>query len=151
MSTIKMNWGARIALLYGGFVVLIVVLVTKSMREDFDLVSTDYYNKELAYQNVIEAGKNQATLSEPVKVYKDGSNVTIDFPAEFDGAVVEGNIQFYSKLNAKWDRSIPVAIDEQGNCSIPVDKLVNTIYTVKMDWRADGKTYYQETELNLAK
>ena len=64
---------------------------------------------------------------------------------------MEGNIQFYSKLNAKWDRSIPVAIDEQGNCSIPVDKLVNTIYTVKMDWRADGKTYYQETEINLAK
>ena len=63
-----MNWGARIALLYGGFVVLIVVLVTKSMREDFDLVSADYYNKELAYQNVIEAAKEQATLSEPVKV-----------------------------------------------------------------------------------
>ncbi|MBW7914094.1 MAG: FixH family protein [Taibaiella sp.] len=69
MSTMKFGWGSRIALLYGGFVVLIAALVTGSMRQDFDLVADDYYQQEIAYQNVLDAGKNQSALSAPVRVY----------------------------------------------------------------------------------
>ena len=77
MSAVKLNWGTRITVLYLGFVALIVFLVAGSMRQSFDLVSPDYYQKELEYQSVIEAGKNQAAVSSPVKVIPNADFVMI--------------------------------------------------------------------------
>lgn len=148
MSTIKINWGARIAVLYGGFVALIVILVAGSMRQDFDLVSKDYYSEEIKYQQVIDAGKNQATLSAPVSVHANETMVSIDFPSEFANKTLTGNIQFYAPVNAAWDKS--VKLDMAGNSiTIPRSELHATAYTIKMNWEADGKKYYQETSLNL--
>lgn len=148
MSVMKINWGAKIALLYGGFVALIVVLVAGSMRQDFDLVAPDYYSQEIKYQQVIDAGKNQASLSAPVSVHANETTVTVDFPVEFANKTLTGNIQFYSPVNAAWDKS--VKLDVTGNSiTIPRNELHATAYTIKMNWEADGKKYYQETSLNL--
>jgi hypothetical protein len=148
MSTIKINWGARIAVLYGGFVVIIVLLVAGSMRQSFDLVSPDYYGQEIKYQQVIDAGKNSATLSAPVAVKADAGQVIIDFPKDFSGKVLSGTVQFYSPVNAAWDKSIPMNVN---NNVMVVSKqaLQPTTYKVKMNWSCEGKQYYQESEINL--
>ena len=77
MTIIKIGWGTKITLLYLAFVVLIVTLVTKSMHQTFDLVSGDYYNQELKYQDVIDASKNQAGLSAPVRLYQEDKQLLI--------------------------------------------------------------------------
>jgi len=143
-----MSWGTKIAMLYGGFVALIVILVAGSMRQDFDLVAPDYYGQEIKYQQVIDAGKNQSTLSAPAAIYANGQMVTIDFPAEFSGKEVTGKIHFYSAVNADWDKIIDIT---PGNNSMTVARaqLHNTNYKVKLNWTCEGKTYYQETDLNL--
>lgn len=148
MSVMKINWGAKIALLYGGFVALIVILVAGSMRQDFDLVAPDYYSQEIKYQQVIDAGKNQAALSAPVSVHANETMVSIDFPAEFANKTLTGGIQFYSPVNAAWDKSVKLDITGN-NISIPCSELHATTYTIKINWEADGKKYYQETSLNL--
>lgn len=148
MSVMKINWGAKIALLYGGFVALIVVLVAGSMRQDFDLVSPDYYSQEIKYQQVIDAGKNQAALSAPVSVHANETMVSIDFPAEFANKTMNGTIQFYSPVNAAWDKTVKMT-NTGNSISVPRSELHSTTYTIKMNWEADGKKYYQETSLNL--
>ncbi|OSZ82409.1 hypothetical protein CAP35_03815 [Chitinophagaceae bacterium IBVUCB1] len=148
MSVLKMNWGAKIALLYAGFVALIVVLVAGSMRQDFDLVTPDYYGQEIKYQQVIDAGKNQAALSSPVSIHANETVVTIEFPNEFAEKVLKGNIHFYSPVNAAWDKT--VNINTVNNAmTIQRSELKTSNYTIKLDWEADGKKYYQETTLNL--
>ena len=44
------NWGWRIVILYSGFVLLILFLVYKTTTVNDDLVTTDYYAKELKFQ-----------------------------------------------------------------------------------------------------
>ncbi len=148
MSTMKINWGIRIAVLYSGFVILMVTLVTLSMREDFQLVSGDYYQKELRYQEIIDAGKNQAALSRPVILDADASEVAILMPEEFSGRQVKGNIEFFAASDAK--RDAVFELDIAGNRqTISRERLYPTHYQVKINWEADGKKYYQETALNL--
>lgn len=148
MSAIKLNWGGGIAVLYLGFVALIIYLVAGSMRESVDLVSADYYQKELKYQDVIEAGKNQAALSQPVAINTTAAEVAIQFPEEFAKDHITGTVQFYSPVNPAWD--VTEDIITAGNVyTIPRAKLRSTTYKVKMNWDVNGKKYYQESDLTL--
>lgn len=148
MSTIKLGWGGRIVILYGGFVILIVALVTGSMRQDFQLVSSDYYGDEIRYQNVIDAGKNQAALSAPVAIVADANTVDIELPQEFAGVPVTGEVHFYSPVNADWDKVIDMNTSNK-ILSIPRAQLHTTRYKVKITWNANNKDYYQESEIAL--
>lgn len=148
MSAIKMGWGLRIGILYGGFVILIATLVTLSMKQDFQLVSRDYYQKELKYQEVIDAGKNQAALTAPALVNVQQSQVQILLPEEFRGKSVTGSVEFYAAANAQWDKKLPISTSDN-TILIPRADLQPTSYTVKMSWEAEGKKYYQENKINL--
>jgi len=144
----KINWGVKIVILYCGFVALIVTLVVASMHQHFDLVSANYYDEEVAYQKVINAGKNDASLSSPIDVHANDSNVIIDFPAELNGVATSGGIQFYSPVNSAWDKDFPAKIVGH-SMHIDRSELRNTKYVLKIDLTAAGKKYYQETEINL--
>src|SRR5687767_9780108 len=102
--TTKIGWGTRVALLYGGFVAIIVILIVGSMRQDFDLVSKDYYAEEIAYQNTIDASKNQSALSRAALIAIGGDYITISLPQEFKHKVVSADLHFYSPVSASLDR-----------------------------------------------
>lgn len=148
MSTIKMGWGTKIALLYLAFAALIITLVVKSMHQSFDLVSKDYYSEELKYQQVINASNNQATLSAAVNIYQQDDNIDIQFPKEFTSSAFKGKAYFYSQANAEWDRTFDLNVIG-GHCMIPVNSLKATSYILKLLWAANGKDYYQETSIQI--
>jgi nitrogen fixation protein FixH len=148
MSTLKIGWGTRIALLYGGFVLVIATLVIGSFRQDFDLVSSDYYDQELRYQEVIDAGKNQADLSGAVALAEAKDKIVLTFPREFAGRTLAGTVTFYSPVDATWDRTFDIsAADNQ--MTIPVGQLHKTAYNVRIKWSAGDKSYYQETAVSI--
>lgn len=148
MSAVKINWGYKITGLYLGFMAIIITLVVSSFHQSFDMVSDDYYQKELAYQDVLDAGKNQATLSEPAHIYANETALIIDFPPELKGKSLSGKVQLYSPVDASWDKV--VAINTSANSmTVPRSELKNTKYTVKISWASEGKSYYQESDINL--
>lgn len=144
----KISWGLKITLLYSGFVALILTLVIASSHQHFDLVSKDYYADEIAYQKVLDANKNDAALASPVTVHADAQNVVIEFPAELKDKSLTGTVQFYSPVNAAWDRQFTVDV-VNGSMIISRDKLRDTRYTVKVSFTAADKKYYQESDINL--
>jgi len=144
----KIGWGWKIAILYGGFVILIGSLVYASNCQHFDLVSKDYYEEEIAYQKVIDAGKNQSALSQPLGVHANQKSVVIDFPEEFKGKALSGTVTFYAPVNSEWDRNFK--IESQNNCfTIDRNSLNNTRYTIKISCTVDGKNFYQESDILL--
>jgi nitrogen fixation protein FixH len=143
-----LSWGWKIALLYGGFMALIISLVVASSHQHFDLVSKNYYEEEIAYQKVIDAGKNQSALSHPMSIHADSKSVFVDFPDELKGKVLSGTVQFYSPVDAQWDRTFKIE-PQNNSIAIPRNALHNTRYTIKVSCVADGKNYYQESEIML--
>ena len=148
MSIMKMNWGTRIAMVYIGFVILMVTLVTMSMKQDFQLVSKDYYQKEITYQEVMDAGKSQSLLSQPVSFIVNEAMIGFGFPNEFIGKNINGTIEFYAAANSKWDAKFDF-VSEDNQFKIIRNKLFPTRYQVKINWEMDGIKYYQESLLNL--
>lgn len=148
MSTVNIGWGTRIAVLYGGFVIMMVTLVTLSIKQDFSLVSDEYYKEELAYQNTIDASRNSSALSEPATVSAYTKEVVVRFPQEFAGNSVAGTVHFYSPVATALDRKFDILLS---NNSMHIDRqqLAGSRYVVKLSWKANDKTYYQETDLNL--
>ena len=144
----KLGWGWKIAILYSGFVVMMLCLVIAANSQHFDLVSKDYYEEEIAYQKVLDAGKNQSALSHPLNILASDKAVTIEFPAEFKSKELSGDVQFYAPVNAEWDKDFK--INAQNNSfTIQRSALHNTKYTIKISCTVDGKNYYQESEILL--
>ncbi len=146
----KISWGFKITLLYAAFAAGIVTLVVASSRQKIDLVSKDYYEAELGFQKVIDASNNQSKLSHPVTVYANGSDVNFDFPAEFKGKIINGSVQFYSPANDAWDKKVDFKT-ENTTYAVQRSVLHNTRYTVKLSFAVDGKNFYQESDIQLAK
>src|SRR5579872_4725895 len=134
----KIGWGWRIAVVYGGFVVLISSLVYASSKQHFDLVSKNYYDAELAYQKVIDAGKNQSALSSAINVHANATAVTMDLPAEFNGKKVSGDVVFYSPVNSDWDCNFKIS-PQNNSITVLRSALRNTRYVIKISCTVDGK------------
>ncbi len=144
----KISWGWKVGLLYGSFVVLMLALVFAANHQHFDLVSKDYYDAEVGYQKVIDAGKNQSALSKPLAVHANETSVFIDFPDEFKYKKLAGMVLFYSPVNSEWDYNFRINTADN-SITVPRTALHNTRYTIKINCVVDGKNYYQESEIYL--
>jgi nitrogen fixation protein FixH len=138
-----MNWGVRIALLYGGFVAGVVGMVVFSSQQQIDLVRKDYYSAELKHQDRIDETDNAAALSEQVKLSRNASGVTIQFPAEMQDKTVTGTAYFYRPSDAKLDRTFTLKPDISG-LQLISGELMPGMYNVQVQWNAEGKNYFSE-------
>lgn len=144
----KIGWGWKIGLLYGGFVVMMVALVVASSRQNVDLVSNDYYVDEIKYQGVLDASKNEAGLSGSISVHADSGKVVIEFPAEFDKSIIKGNVVFYAANNKDWDRDMGISVNDN-RMIVPRSSLQRALYQLKVTYSVDGKDYYYQTQIDL--
>lgn len=148
MTTMKMNWGAKIAILYIGFVVMMVALIIASTKQKFSLVSGDYYKEEITFQDRIDATKNSNALVQNIGIEHSDNKVQINFPQEFAGKSIVGDVHFYSPLDDDYDRSFTLTLNNN-TMDIDAAELLPVFYKVKINWTVNGKAYYQETDLNL--
>ncbi len=142
-----MNWGYKIALVYGGFAAFIISLVVLCARQtDIHLVSPDYYKEEIAYQNQIDQLQNAHQLKERLQFhYKAPQQVLqLHFPAVADR---KGEILFFRPSDARKDLKMDVRTDAYGDQAIAVGILDKGLWKVKIRWQAGQKKYLEEETL----
>lgn len=145
-----MNWGKKIALVYLSFVAFMGFMVWKCLQQkDINLVSEDYYQKEIAYQNNIDQMNNTNQLSKELTFnYKpDSQQIMLNFPKESIGST--GEINFYRPSDAKKDFAVKLDIANAESQTIPVSTLDKGLWVVKVSWNKDGKGYYKEEKMVL--
>jgi hypothetical protein len=139
-----MNWGNRILLLYLGFVALIITLVVFSFSQKVDLVSPDYYARELNFESEIIKMKNEAALVEKPKVSLSNDQLLISFPAAFKDKKITGSVLVYKPSNANEDYT--QAIDcIKGEVKIATQNFSSGMRKVKITWKADSLYYLTES------
>jgi hypothetical protein len=145
-----MNWGKKIALVYLSFVAFMGFMVWKCLQQkDINLVSEDYYQKEIAYQDNIDQMNNTNQLSKELRFdYKsDNQQIMLDFPKESIGST--GEINFYRPSDAHKDFAVKLDIANAESQLIPVSSLDRGLWVVKVSWNKDGKGYYKEEKMTL--
>jgi nitrogen fixation protein FixH len=144
-----MSWGIRIGILYGGFVAMILFLVFRTMNEKIDLVSPEYYQEELKFQDQIDRQKQSASLDVQPSVEVREKNVAIKFPASIEPSAISGTIKFYRPSDSSKDFTTAMQVDPSGIQIIPSEKLITGIYEVQLTWSAGEKNYYNEISLYI--
>lgn len=140
----KINWGYKIAIVYLGFVALIITLVVVSMNQQVDLVSKDYYAKELAYQARIDKQHNTAALATSVECKVTGEGVLFRIPEEQSGKKITGSIYSYCPSDARSDFTEVLSVDEAGRQLLPLSRYHAGLYKVQIDWSDGEKDFYAE-------
>jgi hypothetical protein len=124
-------------------------MVTLSMRQKVDLVAKDYYKQELNYQDRIDRLNNTRKLETQLAWQLDGSEIVLQFPREFEGQKIEGNVFFFNTSDDTKDRSVLVAADSSGKQSIKTNMLRKGIYKMKIEWQAGAGKYYNEGVIQI--
>ena len=141
-----MNWGYKIVLVYLVFISGMLFMAFKSSEQDIELVTEDYYAKELVYQQKIDEIKRTASLSKPIEVNFNQQILTITFPDDFAAKKIKGSVTLYCPSNKKMDiqRSFD-SNEKKVVVMIPVTK--QGLHYVKLSWSAEGISYYFEKKI----
>ncbi len=139
---IKWNWGTKIFLAYTVFVGGMLFLVYLCTQQHFDLVRSDYYEAEIAYQKQMTSSENTLALGALPTIVDDGETIAIKLPAGM--AISNGEAFFYKPDNADLDKRF--AMDANG-VSVSKSALGRGAYTVKITWYSNGKEFYHEEKV----
>ena len=146
---IKFNWGTGIVLALLVMISGMLVLVSIAVRQDFDLVDKDYYQKSINYQQHIEKVGNTANLEKKIVFELSADSLKLTFPNLGNYQNITGKIHFYSPVEARRDFSLPAKPDSDYVQIISTKNLEKGRYLVKIDWKADDVGYYQEEEITI--
>lgn len=143
-----MSWGIRITILYLGFVAIILTLVITCFSHKSELVSKDYYIKELKFQEQIIAAANSEQLSQPITYKVLDRSVQLVLPKELLLHNLSGTVFFMRPSDSSKDKSIPLATDEEGIQMIDPG-FVKGVYKMQISVKSGNKNYFKEAVISF--
>ena len=145
----KINWGTGLVIgmvLFIGFIVFLVVKMTTNDKLNHDLVTEEYYKRELAYQEEIDAEKNSLSLSQKITGKRVAAGWQLTFPNEIDLSEVEGTVFLYRPSNKKLDFELPIQ-GSGSNLLIPDKNLLDGRWNITIAWSLDNNKYLYKNEI----
>jgi hypothetical protein len=141
-----MDWGKGILLTIISFVALIMTLVVISVRMDgIELVTENYYQAEINYQDRIDQESSALRLDRTVITYHSiDKNLVLDLP---NGTI--GKLQLFRPSDATLDREIAVNVLDTNHTSVSLNDLKQGYWKVQLSWTEAGKNYYEEKKITL--
>lgn len=142
-----MSWGTKIALFYSCFVVILVSLVVSSFSNKHQLVTEDYYGKELVYEAHQAAVRNAAKLTAGIEIQyqAETQEIQIHYPEAL--TEITGNIVLYRPDNSALDHQIEIIPDVSRKQIIHTTTLLPGTWRIQIDWESGGIPYYTEEKV----
>lgn len=150
MSTArKLNWGTGIVIAFVVFGVGLAVMILVALSSPTDLVADDYYQRGLEYEGRIQSIRRAESAGSPMTVTGATGRLTISLPELARTGQVRGTVTLYRPSDRAMDFAEPLNLDSAGTMRIESRRLLPGLWTVKVDWVADGTEYYEESKLVL--
>jgi nitrogen fixation protein FixH len=139
-----MNWGWKIAIFMGIYMTGIISVVWFAMSEDVNLVTENYYQQELAYEEQILRLRNTEGLTQK-PTFSFSSNkkyVVLTFP---EGVTPDnGKITLYRPSDFTQDRKFKLDLDEANQQGFVTASLMPGLWKAKLQWQQGDKSFFQE-------
>ncbi len=139
-------WPIGITLTLLVFVGFLVGSLLYSRTIPENLVTENYYENSIHFQQQIDRVKRTGDLLEGVKWQHQPSqkSVIIQLPSQARSASTNGTITLFRPSDAKQDRAIPLNIDQDGKQVLNVADLEKGFWRAFISWRDNEKEYYTE-------
>lgn len=139
-----MNWGYRIVVAFGLGVAFILFLVWKTMQVDIEMVESNYYEKEMAFNGKLQATANANALPTKVSVVKQDQQIFLKIDSTTAAAITTAEVHFYNPASEKSDKKLNIAASNNGVYVFPVAQFNKGKYIAKISFTSAGKNYYAE-------
>jgi nitrogen fixation protein FixH len=139
-----MNWGYRIAIVLGVYMIGVSSVVWYAMTLDVNLVAEDYYQQELAYEEQIIRLKNTEALPEkPTFTFSgDRKFIVLAFPEGLNPD--DGQITLFRPSDFTQDRKFKLKLDEANQQGFVTVSLLPGLWKAKLLWEKGDESYFQE-------
>lgn len=140
----KISWGVGITISIIVFMLLSIWLIYFSFNQDVNLVRDDYYEAEVQYNETMEKVKRTNELKENLKISIVENNIQLQFPNNLNYKNIGGNIFLYRPSERNLDLTIPIKIDSNYFQTISTNNLLQGMWKIKIDWKADSVAYQND-------
>ena len=145
----KWNWGTGIVIVMACFISFILYFVIRMSTEEaysHDLVTEEYYAKEMVYQQEIDAEINTNNLNTKIGSKKVREGWMLTFPDELDPTKINGKVFLYRPSNQKLDFDIPLEL-KSPDLLIPDKNLIDGRWNITIDWTYKGTSFMYKEEI----
>ena len=146
-----MNWGHKILIVIILFLVAMLSMVFLASMQTNEMIDDQYYQKELAYQQVIDAQQNLMNVSTGNLVSQTMLEVVVTLPVGTFEKLEGGYAELLRNDAASRDTRQDI-LKNGNNRSIFLKKdLSRGMYKARIRWKSDGKEYYKEESVFVEK
>jgi len=140
------TWPVGIGIFYGVFVLLLIIFIIFSGFQSVDLVTKDYYNQELEYQQQIDRIHRTNSLEHKLQWhYKNTEKIIhLEFPENIEMETISGKIVFFRPSDAKLDKVLTINPDINRTQKIDVSRLQHGMWRLQIFWKINTNDYYDE-------
>jgi hypothetical protein len=142
-----MNFGKWIVVAFVLFAAFIATLVTVCIRQDIPLVTKQYYQEELAYQDQIERKLNANALANKPSITVSNDELRIDY--DLLPGVMNGELRLFRPSDPDLDQNFLVKATSETVQTFVIAHPRPGLYRARFTWLQDGKEYYVEKILVL--
>lgn len=146
----KLSWGHGVIIALGSFMLFILgmIFLFPMGKQNAELITENYYEEELHYQNVIDA-KNKADLltEKPQVELKSNDGIHVIFPESNTNANTKINFYLFHSADKNLDIKKETHLDEQNSFVIPKNVLKKGNYVLKLMWKKDYTDYQRDFTL----
>lgn len=141
-----MDWGKGIALFFGAFVLFMISLVVICVKQDdIHLVTPNYYEEEVKYQEKIDKMANAKDLGYEVLDYNAKAKVVaLKLP---QGAV--GTLHLFRPSDARLDKKYAVKMELKEGVSFNLSDLKPGYWKMMLTWKEGEKEFYLEQKISI--
>jgi hypothetical protein len=142
-----MNWGKSIVLAFILFTIFIGTLVVVCMRQDISLVSKNYYQEELQFQQHINKLTNTEHLSSKPNIQVIPNALKISYP-NFEN-ITNASLTLFCPANAAHDKQFTFEKNEKDTYIISADNISTGMYKARFYWIENDKEYFIEEIIHI--
>ena len=116
-----------------------------------ELVSSDYYEREVRYQGQMEKMARARELANQLSFTYDGlrQELRVVLPAEAFDSNTTGQINLYRPSASRFDRTIPLDSEKGATQVVETKNLPAGLWRVRVSWKYRDQEYWAEEKITL--
>lgn len=139
-----MNWGYKILIVIIVFIVGMLGMVGLAFKQNNEMIDENYYDKEIAYQSLIDASNNLNHVSKDSILILNDQDVICSIPVQLNNQFKTGTIEFLKSDDMSKDQTIKFVPNEKGLFMMPKTKFSKGAYKARIHWINESTSYYKE-------
>lgn len=148
MIKLKINWSVGLVITLAVFIVISLIMIFYFMNQKVDLVTDNYYEKTLHYQEQIDEAERSQQINRDIKFEYLSDQIQITFP-EAINQIKDAEIYFYRPSDSSKDFKGNFDLVENNKIIVNLSKIDKGYWKVQLRWFMEDKSYSIERTLMI--